>query len=231
MHKVSIIIPAFNEEKNINRLLSSLRSLPIKNCEVIVVDDGSTDGTLKEASRFRRVEILHSKANQGKGHAIRLGVARASGKTIVTMDADNSHNPDDIPRLVSALEKRELGLVIGSRYLGGSADHTPPRAALNNMISIFASIMFGHRMTDVLNGFKAFRKEISKNLTSSGFEIEIELAARCLREGYEVGEIPAYENKRMHGQSKLSAIRDGQRILSRIIKECAEGGVHGPRKQ
>jgi len=211
---ITIVIPAHNEEKSLPKLLPKI----IDKYKVIVVDDGSTDNTFEIAKKY--CKVIKNRKKSGKGYALRMGFDKVRSGIIVMMDADLSHQPSEIPRLVHPLfNDKKMGLIVGSRILGGSEEYTPSKTFGNIIITKFFNIIFRTRLTDSINGFKAFRKEIAKNLRCDGFNIEIELLANTIRKGYLINEVSSYEYARRSGKSKLSKLKDGISFLKQIIIE------------
>jgi glycosyltransferase involved in cell wall biosynthesis len=156
----------------------------------------------------------------GKGRALRLGFANTTGSIIVMMDADYSHRAEELPRFLQAMEDG-VGLVIGSRVVGGSEEYTPIRALGNVFLTYAVGLFLGRYLSDALNGYKAFRRDVFDdfNYTSSMFEIEIELIANTLRKGYRVVEVLSHERARAGGEAKSRVIRHGTRFFWRIFTE------------
>ncbi|MBI4999592.1 glycosyltransferase family 2 protein [Candidatus Gottesmanbacteria bacterium] len=224
MKKVSIVIPAKDEEKTIEMVLNSLRriisSLRKKYAvEIIVVADHCQDETAQIAKNMGAM-VLRNKLMAGKGNALRAGFNKASGDFLVTMDADYSHRAEDLPKFLTALEDG-AGLVVGSRIFGGSDEYTRIRAFGNILLTLTFGLFHGRYLSDALNGYKAFRREIYTDFkyTSSEFEIEIELLVNTLRKKMEIVEISSHERKRAGGEAKSKVIRHGLRFLWQIIKE------------
>jgi len=216
--KASVVVPAHNEEPTLGTLLDDLKRVCGSKHEIIVVDDGSTDNTPKIAEKAG-VILIKNKKNLGKGGALRKGFERASGDIIVMMDADLSHTPDDISQMLEPFSNSEVGLVIASRTYGGSDEYTHTRAVGNRLLTWFLNFMFGMRLSDALNGFKAFRKDVTSDLDCSGFNIEIELIADALRRGYKIVEVSSHEAARAGGNAKLRPIKDGWSFAKQTIIE------------
>lgn len=221
--KVSIVIPAKNEEMNLGLVLEDLKEtftdLSGPLVEVVVVDDNSSDGTAGVAQKHG-VRVVHNPGPSGKGRALRLGFENATGSILVMMDADYSHRGEDIPKLVGALEDK-VGLVIGSRVWGGSDEYTPIRALGNVFLTFALGLFLGRYLSDALNGFKAFRRDVFDDFhyTSRQFEIEIELLSNALRKGYRVVEVSSHERARAGGEAKSRVIRHGTLFFWRAFCE------------
>ncbi|MBI2118358.1 MAG: glycosyltransferase [Elusimicrobia bacterium] len=221
---VSIVIPAKNEAATIGTLLEALQQVT-KNIkqhefEIIVVDDHSNDKTVEIAKNYG-IKIITNQRRSGKGNALRTGFEISKGEIILMLDADGSHKANEIPSFLKPFEDSEVGLVVGSRATGGSEEYTTIRTIGNVGLSFLTRIAFGIELTDVLNGYKAFKKEVFTDFhyTSEEFEIEIELVGKTLRHGYKIAEFPSHELHRAGGEAKSRVVRHGFRFLWRIIAE------------
>jgi glycosyltransferase involved in cell wall biosynthesis len=222
--KVSVVIPAKNEAMNIGMVLDDLNNtisqLPAYDFEVILVDDKSTDNT-GEVARSKGATVIRNTGPSGKGCALRVGFEHSTGDIIIMMDADYSHRAEEIPRFLQAMDEEGVGLVIGSRVVGGSEEYTPIRALGNVFLTYAVGLFLGRYLSDALNGFKAFRRDIFDDFryTSTKFEIEIELIANTLRKGYRVIEVLSHERARAGGEAKSRVIRHGTRFFWRVFTE------------
>lgn len=223
LRKVSIVIPAKDEQDNIGLVLADLKKVTAQmdgyEFEVICVDDHSADRTGEIAGSYG-ARVIRNENSSGKGMALRKGFEAATGEVIVMMDADYSHRPEDLPALISALNNG-AGLVIGSRIFGGSEEYTRVRALGNVLLTAALGFFLGRYLSDALNGYKAFKRDVFTDFkyTSKSFEIEIELIANALRKGYKIVEISSHERARHGGEAKSKVIRHGTRFLLRIIWE------------
>jgi glycosyltransferase involved in cell wall biosynthesis len=224
---ISIILPARNEEATLPALLADLsaviKKLPDYAIELICVYDHSTDRTVEIVESFHG-KAIPNMGECGKGLALRTGFQAAQGDILVMMDADCSHNPADLPALLAAL-KDDIGLVIASRSLGGSEEYSPVRAFGNFFLSKALGVFTRCWLSDALNGFKVFRKDIFTDFqyTSIAFEIEIEIIANTLRKDYKIAEVSSHERARAGGVAKSRVIRHGFGFLNRIIYEGLKG--------
>lgn len=222
IQKVSIVIPAKNEEENLALVLHDLKNTVKdikKDIEIIVVNDHSNDHTDQIAVQ-NGAKVVNNYGRPGKGNALRIGFKESNGDVIVMMDADYSHRPEDLPLFLDRIEKG-AGLVIGSRIWGGSDEYTRVRALGNVFFTAIFGFIFHVYLSDLLNGYKAFRREIFDAFvyTSSDFEIEIELAVNTLRRRYRIAEVPSHERTRAGGRAKSSVVIHGTKFLSKIISE------------
>ena len=191
---ISVIIPAFNEEQTIGQVLEALRALPFET-QIIVVNDGSTDGThqLLEALRATyELTVVHCQENRGKGFAIRSGLPYVKGEVVVIQDADMELAPADLPELVEPFEKESVHVVYGSRFLNGRGNASLHNFIANRILAIYTNLLYGCRITDESTGYKAFSTELITrlDLTCEGFEFCPEVTAKILRAGYRIYEVP-----------------------------------------
>jgi|GEM_PF-335344 len=233
--EVSIVIPARNEEKNIGTVLDEVELFMANSpysYEVIVVDDRSTDKTAEVARKYPFVQVIDNKYNSGKGSALRFGFEVATGKYLVMMDADYSHDASDLSAMIEEV-KRHRGLVIASRITGGSEEYTRVRAFGNIVLTWLFGLLHGRYLSDALNGYKAFHRDIYDQFeyTSKAYEIEIELLANALRLKRPITEIPSRERSRLSGKAKSSIIRHGTRFAWRIILESFRHPTEKPFKR
>jgi len=221
--RLSVVIPAKNEEMNLGRVLTDLNatvaSMPDWQVEIIVVDDKSSDRT-GEVAQANGARVVRNEGQSGKGCALRKGFESATGDVLLMMDADHSHRAEEIPGMLAAM-KDGVGLVIGSRVFGGSEEYTPIRALGNVFLTYAVGLFLKRYLSDALNGFKAFRRDVftSFRYTSTAFEIEIELIANTLRKRYQVIEVISHERARAGGEAKSRVIRHGTRFFCRVFTE------------
>jgi hypothetical protein len=217
--KVSVVVPAMNEEGNIGQVLSEL---PGGLHEVILVDGNSKDNTVEAARQaFPDIRVT-TQSGRGKGDAFRTGFAAVTGNLVVMLDADGSADPAEIPRFVAALEAG-ADFAKGSRYMdgGGSADITRLRSLGNSVLSGTANALHGTHFTDLCYGYNAFWARCLPfiSLDVPGFEVETLINLRMASAGMKITEVPSYEKERISGQSNLKTFRDGFRVLGTIFKE------------
>jgi glycosyltransferase involved in cell wall biosynthesis len=216
---VSVVIPTLNEAPNLPHVFARL---PPELFEVILVDGRSTDGTAEVALQLRAdVRVVHE-PRRGKGSALARGFAVAQGDIIVTLDADGSADPAEIPRFVGALLEG-ADFAKGSRNLpgAGSTDLTRIRGLGNRCLGGLVNLLFGTRYTDLCYGYNAFWRDALAAIPvdCEGFEVETLINIRTARAGLVVREVASYEHPRIHGVSNLNAVRDGTRVLRTILRE------------
>jgi dolichol-phosphate mannosyltransferase len=214
-----LVLPTYNEVENIDRFVPAVLdqlAAAAPEHHVLIVDDNSPDGTGALADRLARefepVEVLHRPAKQGPGRAYLAGFGRAldsGAELVLEMDADFSHDPADVPRLIEAAERADL--VLGSRYVrgGGVTDWGVARRLLSRGGSWYARRLLGIPVRDLTGGFKCFRREVLETLDletvhSDGYGFQIELTYRACQAGFRVEEVPITFRERQVGTSKMS---------------------------
>ena len=226
---VTLVIPALNEAHGLERVLPAI---PMLVNEVIIVDGGSTDDTLRVVGRLCPSAICIQQRGRGKGDAIKTGLGAATGEIVVTMDADGSMNPADIVPAVAALLDG-CDFVKGSRALSGagSDDFTPLHRLGNWALTAMSNALFGSGYTDITYGFNAYWRRVMLNTESlsDGFQFEIQAAIRASRSGLLTVEVPCFEAPRAGGESKLSPMRDGWAIARVLASEALPRSVTGFR--
>jgi dolichol-phosphate mannosyltransferase len=217
-----LVLPTYNEAENLEAVVRAVmevlgRAAP-EGFRVLVVDDGSPDGTGRLAdglaSRHAEVEVLHRPAKGGLGPAYLAGFAAAlegGAGHVMEMDADFSHDPADLARLLAAA-RRDADLALGSRYVdgGGVTEWNAVRRAVSRGGCLYARAVLGLRVNDLTGGFKCFRREVLEaidlpTVRSRGYAFQVELTYRAVRRGFRVEEVPIVFRERREGASKMSA--------------------------
>ena len=220
---VSVIIPVFNEEATvgdiITRTKNTLEKMGVKH-EVLVVDDGSDDMSADIALE-RKATVLRD-FHQGKGIALRSGFRHAKGEMVVTVDADGSHKPEEIPLVLRFLIENRADFVVGSRFANSEVNKTKiPKINRtgNRLFNNLTGYLTGVKISDSQSGFRAIRTRLIKRmkLRSQGYEVESEMLIKALKMGARVAETPISFDQRTVGNSKLDPLKDGARILYAII--------------
>ena len=221
--KISVIIPAYNEIHTIEEILKRVQAVGVAD-EILVVDDGSTDGTrgvLKEYDSQGPVKVISHAENQGKGAAVRTGIQHASGDLIIIQDADLEYDPRDYQLLLQPVREGIADVVYGSRFLGG-----PRRPAMfwhmvaNKMLTFMTNILYNNILTDMETGYKVFRREIVQDmkLRSKKFDFEPEFTAKVLKRDVRIFEVPITFNPRDYDEGKKIGVKDAFQAVWTLIK-------------
>lgn len=232
--RVSVIIPTFNEAKNLPHVLPRI---PAWVDEVILIDGHSADGTVAAARELMPDIIVIEQPRQGKGAALASGFVAARGDIIITLDADGSADPDEMAGFVGAL-LAGADFVKGSRFLqgGGTLDMEWYRRLGNWGLLQLVRLRFGGRYSDLCYGYNAFWRDVLPYLrveSAKGFEIETQMNIRALQARLSIAELPSREYARIHGVSNLRTLPDGWRVLKTIVRlalsPSGQGAVTGNR--
>ena len=223
---VSIIVPVYNERRTVRAVIDRLLTidLPVPR-EILIVDDGSTDGTRDVLAQAEAegvaATILFAERNGGKGSAIRRGLARATGTIVAIQDADLELDPQQIAALLDPIIRREAHVVYGSRFLNGSSGAPLMSVAANRFLTGVTNLLYGASLTDMETCYKIMRTDIARSLrlTANRFDIEPEITARLLRAGHRITELPVRFDARSRAQGKKIGWRDGVRALQVLVGE------------
>src|SRR5580704_15747843 len=225
-HKLSLIVPAFNEERTIEIVLNRIfRFLPDVH-EVLVVDDASVDRTPElihqYSEREKRVKLLRHKTNLGKTAALQTGFAACTGSIVVVQDADLEYDPREISDLIGPIKEGAADVCLGSRFLVRRAGRVLyfRHFLANKFLTLINNLCTDLNVTDVETGYKASRAEIAKNviIQSSGFGFEIEFVAKCKKIGARIYEVPISYYGRTYEEGKKVGLKDGLDALWYLIK-------------
>lgn len=221
--KLSVVIPVYNEVKNITEILKRVRATGLAS-EIVVVDDCSQDGTRGILQGLDGKDglhlILHDK-NQGKGAAVRTGLQHAQGDVILIQDADLEYSPRDYPMLLQPIEDGIADVVYGSRFLGG-----PRRATMfwhmiaNYLLTFMTNILYDTILTDMETGYKVFRREVVQDmkLRAHRFDFEPEFTAKILKRHYRIYEVPISFNPRDYSEGKKIKLKDAFAAVWTLLK-------------
>ena len=223
--KVSVIIPCFNERETIEQILRAARASSLQDCEIIVVDDASTDGTvevLRDKIGPLADQVIYRSLNEGKGAALRAGLAAATGDVIIIQDADLEYSPDDYPALLEPIFSGNADAVFGSRFTGGG----PHRVIYfwqmigNKFLTLLSNIFTNLNLTDVETGYKAIRADFAKNLDlrEKGFGVEGEITAKLAKARCRIYEVGISYKGRTYAEGKKISWKDGLRAIYAIVR-------------
>jgi glycosyltransferase involved in cell wall biosynthesis len=219
---VSIVVPAYNEAATIEEVLRRVTAVPFRT-EVIVVDDGSTDGTADLVAAVDGVRLIRRPQNAGKGAAVRDGIAATTGAIVLIQDADLEYDPKDLPKLLEPLREGRADVVYGTRLRGGE----PQRAHLfwhyagNRFLSLLTNVLFNTTISDMEVGYKAFRGDLIRgiHLVSDDFRFEPEVTAKVLKvPGIRLYEVPISYYGRTVAEGKKITWRDGVRAVGALAR-------------
>ena len=225
--KASIIIPVFNEERTIGEVIDRViaADLGALDKEIVVADDGSTDQTCAIAEARARLHpewicVVRAPTNAGKGTAVRMGLARATGDIFVIQDADLELDPADLPLVLGPIVAGNSNVVYGSRFLQRVAYVPAATRLANGFLSLLTNLLFGSHLSDMETAYKAFRREALHGvvLESNGFEIEPEITAKFLRRGIPIFEVPIRYAPRTTGQGKKIHWFDGLKAIWALVR-------------
>lgn len=226
--KLSVIIPVYNESRTIREIIQRVQAVGLAD-EIVVVDDGSTDGTRQVLSelgsagqplRFSLRVILHEK-NQGKGTAVYTGIQNASGDVILVQDADLEYDPRDIPALLKPLQEGMADVVYGSRFLGGPRRPTMFwHMVANQLLTLMTNILYDTILTDMETGYKLFRRQVVANMKirSRRFDFEPEFTAKVLKMKVRIFEVPITFNPRDYDEGKKIGLKDAFIAVWTLLK-------------
>ncbi len=221
--KLSIIIPVYNERNTVEKIVSQIRAVAVEK-ELLLVDDGSTDGTREVIRRVFSgqpdIKAIFHEINQGKGAAVRSGIGAATGEAIIIQDADLEYDPADYLVLLKALDEPGVNIVYGSRFLNHAKVTPHWHWFINYFLTLLTNLLFFSSLTDMETCYKLYRAKVLKNLglVSNGFEIEVELTAKTLRRGEKIVEVPiSYKGRSFHEGKKIGW-RDGVKAVFMLFR-------------
>ena len=223
--KVSIVIPCYNEKNTIEKIVEAVRCAPVENKEIIVIDDGSNDGTqtlLRDKLSGTVDQIIYHPVNRGKGAALRTGFAAAKGDIILVQDADLEYSPEEYLVLLGPIISGKADAVFGSRFMGGR----PHRVLFfwhmvgNRFLTLLSNMFTDLNLTDMETGYKAFNAPLIKSIQieENGFGVEPEIIAKLARMGCRIYEVGISYNGRTYREGKKVNWKDGMRAIYAILK-------------
>ncbi len=221
--KLSVIIPVYNEVESIETILTRVHDTKLTH-EIIVVDDGSKDGTrdkLKTLDGKKNVRVILHEVNQGKGAAVRTGMAAAQGDILLIQDADLEYDPRDYPELLKPIQEGLADVVYGSRFLGRAHRVTMFWHMLaNKSLTLMTNILYDTILTDMETGYKVFKRQVIDGMVirANSFNFEPEFTAKILKRKYRIFEVPITFNPRDYSQGKKIKLHDAFEAIWALIK-------------
>ncbi|MBI3159400.1 MAG: glycosyltransferase family 2 protein [Chloroflexi bacterium] len=221
--KLSVIIPVYNEKNTLREIVRRVLAVGLAT-EVILVDDGSVDGTrdlLPEIEKLPSVQVILHERNQGKGAAVRTGIQAASGDVLLIQDADLEYDPREYPNLLKPIEEGLADVVYGSRFLG--AARRPIlfwNMVANKFLTLVTNILYNNILTDMETGYKVFKREVVQGMTihARRFDFEPEFTAKVLKRKVRIYEVPIVFNPRDYSEGKKIGAWDGVEALWTLVK-------------
>lgn len=219
--KISVIIPVFNEEKNITKVIEEVDKVQVSK-EIIVVDDASTDASAARVEEVHKtnLQLVRHERNQGKGAAIRTGIKQATGDIILIQDADFEYNPQDYHRLIKPILENGALVVYGSRFKGKITSMAWPNLVANKVLTITANLLYRTGISDEATCYKVFKAEILKRqkLHCNRFDFCPEITAKLAKQGVKIIEVPINYQGRSRQEGKKINWKDGFVALWTLLK-------------
>lgn len=222
--ELTVVMPVYNERATVERAIDDVLAAGLSDrLELLVVDDGSWDGTrelLEERSWPEPVRVLHHDRNRGKGAAIRTALAEARGAYTTIMDADLEYDPADIPLLLAPLREGEAEAVFGTRAFRSHSAYSFWYVVGNRAVTLFANLVYNCWVSDIMTGQKALRTELfrSLDLRERGFAVEAEITARLIGAGIRIYEVPIDYRARSREEGKKLTAVDGLRVVRTLLR-------------
>jgi glycosyltransferase involved in cell wall biosynthesis len=222
-HSLTVIMPVYNERTTVAEVIRRMRAveLPV-TLEIIAVDDGSSDGSDKVLGALEdsTVRVLRHQKNQGKGAAIRTGLAEARGDLVLVQDADLEYDPNDWPKLLDPILRGKARVVYGSRFTGERKNMLPLHWMGNRLLSLVTNVLYSSTLSDMETCYKLFDSQVLEGLTivSNRFDFEPEITAKILRRGHRIYEVPISYAGREPDEGKKITWRDGFGAMRALVK-------------
>lgn len=223
MKTLSIVIPVYNEARAVDAAIKRVVDIKIPGYkkEIIVVDDGSTDGTRDRLKKWKKkIRVVYQPKNQGKGAALVTGFTHATGDIILIQDADMEYSPENYGRLLEPFAHAQVDVVYGSRFLGPHLSTQFVYELGNKFVTLLTNLLYNTNITDMETGYKVFRKDILRHVRihAKRFDFEPEFTAKVLKHGYQIYEVPISYYGRKFEEGKKLTWKDGVAAVVTLVK-------------
>ena len=220
---LSVLVPVFNEEATLRQVLDRIRAVELPLAlEIVVVNDASSDGTSRVLAELDdpRIKVFTHPQNQGKGAALRTGLAEVTGDIVLVQDADLEYDPNDWPSLLAPIMEGKTSVVYGSRFSGDNDNMSRLHWIGNKFLTVTTTVLYATKLTDMETCYKCFDRRVLEpiHVVSNRFDFEPEITAKVLRQGYRIYEVPISYAGREFDEGKKITWRDGFAALKALIK-------------
>ena len=220
MPQLCVIIPAYNESMTIRQILEKIETIDIDK-EIVLIDDGSTDESraILRQVQYGNLKVIHHSSNRGKGAAVLTGLSLATAEYVIIQDADLEYDPKNYPDLMAKMKEDGADIILGARFTKGYHGSLVPRLG-NRFLTGLMNLLFGLRLNDCFTCYKLFRRETISNLglKAKGFDIEIEIIAKAVKNKLRIAEIPIAYSPRSYKEGKKIRWKDGLWAVFSIFK-------------
>ncbi len=220
---LSVLVPVFNEEATLRQVLDRIRAVELPLAlEIVVVNDASSDGTSRVLAELDdpRIKVFTHPQNQGKGAALRTGLAEVTGDIVLVQDADLEYDPNDWPSLLAPIMEGKTSVVYGSRFSGDNDNMSRLHWIGNKFLTVTTTVLYATKLTDMETCYKCFDRRVLEpiHVVSNRFDFEPEITAKVLRQGYRIYEVPISYQGREFDEGKKITWRDGFAALKALVK-------------
>jgi len=222
--KLSVVIPVYNEKDTIEKIVDLVRGVSDVEKEIIIVDDGSTDGSVdilkKIGEKYPDIKIVIKGVNKGKGDTLKVGFKETTGDYVIIQDADLEYDPQDYTKLIRALGEEDADVIYGSRFSGSYEKMSTLHYFGNKLLTLSTNVLFGVMLTDMETCYKLMPGDFIRkvNIKSEKFDFEPEITAKILKAGLKIKEVPITYRGRDFNEGKKITWRDGFNALHTLIK-------------
>lgn len=222
--KLSIVIPVYNEKNTLEEIVDLVRAVDGIEKEIVIVDDGSTDGSVeiikKIGEKYLDIKTVIKGENRGKGHTLKVGFKETTGDYVIIQDADLEYDPQDYKKLLRALEEEKVDVVYGSRFSGNYEQMNTLHYFGNKLLTIITNVFFGVMLTDMETCYKLMPGDFVRkiNIKSERFDFEPEITAKILKSGLRIKEVPISYKGRAFSEGKKITWKDGFHAVYALVK-------------